>query len=187
MSWPPVRPRLSLCKPALKEQAAYEKLTQARLLNGHEHGIRQTWTGQACELRPTRRARQPASGEIWRLRPPSLPTNWQVFEALRKQAALSPNAKQTVTICKGEGVDGFLPRLRPQRPSESMSGKRKKNDPVGWGTVPQCGGKGKHCYLCFGSRKNASARFCDECGDYRCQRELLHMPQMPVLVEIPAR
>lgn len=160
------------------DQAAYEKQTQARIAElAKMESAKRDRDLLALKGTEARRSLRASKAGLWTS---LIATNWQVFQALRQQAAASPQSTIACTICDGGGSLGFCILCEHSGKCVSCqgSGKTSHGD-----DCPACRGSGQ-CYLCFGSGK----MLCPFCDDGIISS---HGPvpgeEMPLLVETPAR
>ncbi|MEY2430182.1 MAG: cyclic di-GMP phosphodiesterase [Verrucomicrobiota bacterium] len=165
-------------EPIANEQAAYEKRTRSRIAElAKMESAKRDRDLLALKGTEARRSLRASRAGLWTS---LIATNWQVFQALRQQAAASPKSAIACTICDGGGSLDFCILCEHSGKCVSCqgSGKTSHGD-----DCPACRGSGK-CYLCFGSGK----MLCPFCDDGIISS---HGPapgeEMPLLVETPVR
>src|SRR5258706_4617521 len=161
-----------------REQAAYEKQTQARIAQlARMEAARLARDQLALSGTEARRNLQAAKSAAWTS---LIAKNWQLFEALRKLAAFSPEGEAACTICDGLGSMNFC--LLCEHSGKCVACQGSGKTPRGQ-DCPACRGSGK-CYLCFGSG-NMLCPFCDD--GFISSKGPPPPAEMPVLVETPVR
>ncbi len=160
-------------KQAGSNEIAYEEQTRAHVDELEKMADARQLRDQAAQkTEEARTAARLLKRDIWA---EVIKTNWQTFQALRQEAARSPDKKVPCTICNAKGVVNFCVVC-------DHTGKCPTCDGTGkiYGDVcPACLGNSK-CFHCFGSGK-MPCPFCQSLPD----KEVITVNTPPPSNQIP--
>jgi len=139
----------------LRERAAYERQTQARIAEMSAMETRRSMQAQAAARSTQARfALQAQRQPVWLA---VINTNAQAFHELRKTATAAKSRTAQCTLCDGVGLMQYCILCGHRGKCVSCNGSGKM---FGTEVCPACLGTGK-CHVCFGMGK-MPCPFCDD-------------------------